>query len=155
VVVQAVPPRQPGHQRHGRAHPGRRRRKRALKKDRFVTLTDADPAVDWELVKRAQYLAGLKGYVTNISAEVIDGHHVVAAYHDLYQVERSFALARDSTGTVVRGNKIGDVYRREVGFEDETAREGYRARRPDDSTDDTIAAMMRSEEAAIGWLWAG
>jgi hypothetical protein len=65
---------------------------------------------------------------------------------------KAFALARDSTGTVVRGNKIGDGYGREVGFEDETARKGYRARRPDDSTDDTIAAMMRSEEAAIGWL---
>ncbi len=68
--------------------------KRALKKDRFVTLTDVDPAVDWELVKRAQYLAGLKGYVTNISAEVMDGECVVAAYHDLYQVERSFRMTK-------------------------------------------------------------
>ena len=46
--------------------------KRALKKDRFVKITDAAPAVDWDLVKRAQNLAGLKGYVTNISAEVLD-----------------------------------------------------------------------------------
>jgi Transposase DDE domain len=68
--------------------------KRALKKDRFVTFTDADPAVDWDLVKRAQYLAGLKGYVTNIGAEVMDGQHVVAAYHDLYQVERSFRMTK-------------------------------------------------------------
>jgi hypothetical protein len=36
--------------------------KRALKKDRFVKVTDADPTVDWDLVKRAQHLAGLKGY---------------------------------------------------------------------------------------------
>src|SRR3954447_2029389 len=36
--------------------------KRALKKDRFVRITDAAPAVDWDLVKRAQNLAGLKGY---------------------------------------------------------------------------------------------
>jgi DDE family transposase len=68
--------------------------KRALKKDRFVTLTDAAPAVDWDLVKRAQDLAGLKGYVTNIGADVLDGHHVVAAYHDLYQVERSFRMTK-------------------------------------------------------------
>jgi hypothetical protein len=39
---------------------------------------------------------------------------------------RPFALARDSTGTVVRGNKIGDGYGREVGFDDESARDGYR-----------------------------
>jgi len=38
--------------------------KRALKKDRFVRIADAAPAVDWDLVKRAQNLAGLKGYVT-------------------------------------------------------------------------------------------
>ena len=70
--------------------------KRALKKDRFVTLTltDAAPAVDWDLVKRAQDLAGLKGYVTNIDAKVLAGDHVVTAYHDLYQVERSFRMTK-------------------------------------------------------------
>jgi hypothetical protein len=68
--------------------------KRALKKDRFVKVTDAAPAVDWELVERAQYLAGLKGYVTNINTDTVDGEQVVAAYHDLYQVERSFRMAK-------------------------------------------------------------
>jgi len=35
-----------------------------LKKDRFVKLTkeDAAPVVDWDLVERARYAAGLKGY---------------------------------------------------------------------------------------------
>jgi len=37
-----------------------------LKKDRFVKITDAVKGVDWDLVARARYLAGLKGYVTNI-----------------------------------------------------------------------------------------
>jgi transposase len=50
--------------------------------------------VDWDLVKRAQDLAGLKGYVTNIGAQALDGEHVVAAYHDLYQVERSFRMTK-------------------------------------------------------------
>jgi hypothetical protein len=68
--------------------------KRALKKDRFVKVTDAAPTVDWDLVKRAQYLAGLKGYVTNIKPDVMDGERVVAAYHDLYQVERSFRMTK-------------------------------------------------------------
>jgi hypothetical protein len=68
--------------------------KRPLKKDRFVKLTDADPVVNWDLVERARSLAGLKGFVTNINPDTMDGEHVVAAYHDLYQVERSFRMAK-------------------------------------------------------------
>jgi hypothetical protein len=68
--------------------------KRQLKKDRFVKISDADKSVDWELVERARYLAGLKGYVTNIKVDTMNGEHVVAAYHDLYQVERSFRMAK-------------------------------------------------------------
>jgi hypothetical protein len=70
--------------------------RRPLKKDRFVKLTKegADPVVDWDLVERARYAAGLKGYVTNIGANVVDGGRIVAAYHDLYQVERSFRMAK-------------------------------------------------------------
>jgi hypothetical protein len=68
--------------------------KRPLKKDRFVKITEADPVVDWGLVERARSLAGLKGYVTNIPTEIMNGERVVAAYHDLYQVERSFRMAK-------------------------------------------------------------
>ncbi len=50
-----------------------------MKKDRFVKLTDAAPVVDWALVERARSLAGLKGYVTNISAKVMTGEQIVAA----------------------------------------------------------------------------
>ena len=66
----------------------------ALKKDRFVKITDTDPAVDWDLVERAQHLAGLKGYVTNIDPDTLTGEQVVTAYHDLYQVERSFRMTK-------------------------------------------------------------
>jgi hypothetical protein len=67
---------------------------RPLRKDRFVKITDAVKAVDWDLVARARYLAGLKGYVTNIDTDTMDGPAVVAAYHELYQVERSFRMAK-------------------------------------------------------------
>ena len=67
---------------------------RPLKKDRFVKFTDTATEVDWSLVERARYLAGLKGYVTNIPEGVMDGARVVAAYQDLYQVERSFRMAK-------------------------------------------------------------
>jgi hypothetical protein len=67
---------------------------RPVKKDRFVTLDGADKAVDWDLVQRARDLAGLKGYVTNIPTTKMTGQAVVAAYHDLYQVERSFRMTK-------------------------------------------------------------
>lgn len=67
---------------------------RPLKKDRFVKFTDTATVVDWGLVQRARYLAGLKGYVTNIPVETMHGQQVVAAYHDLYQVDRSFRMAK-------------------------------------------------------------
>jgi len=67
---------------------------RPLKKDRFVKIEGATKGVDWDLVERARFLAGLKGYVTNLPAETMPGPHVTAAYHDLYQVERSFRMAK-------------------------------------------------------------
>ncbi|MCK0114346.1 IS1634 family transposase, partial [Ornithinimicrobium sp. F0845] len=67
---------------------------RPLKRDRFVKIDGASKGVDWDLVARARSMTGLKGYVTNISTEVMDGPAVVAAYQDLYQVERSFRMAK-------------------------------------------------------------
>ena len=68
--------------------------KRPLKKDRFVRIDAAGKGVDWDLVERARQLAGLKGYVTNLPASTMDGEAVVAAYHDLWQVEKSFRMAK-------------------------------------------------------------
>lgn len=67
---------------------------RPLKKDRFVCFTDTSTTVDWDRVERARSLAGVKGYVTNIDAAVMDGPMVTAAYHSLYQVERSFRMTK-------------------------------------------------------------
>lgn len=67
---------------------------RPVRRDPFVKLTGKKPGVDWALVERAKQLLGLKGYVTNISAQVLDGGAVVAAYHDQWQVEKSFRTAK-------------------------------------------------------------
>ncbi len=67
---------------------------RPLKKDRFVTLAGKKPGVDWDLVDRARQLLGLKGYVTNLPVEKMPAASVVAAYHDLWQVERSFRMTK-------------------------------------------------------------
>lgn len=65
-----------------------------MRKDRFVERTGKKPGVNWPLVERARQLLGLKGYVTNISPHVLDGGAVVATYHDLWQFEKSFLMAK-------------------------------------------------------------
>jgi transposase len=82
--------------------------KRPLKKDRFVKVTDADPVVDWDLVERARSLAGLKCYVTNIGVETMTGEQVVASYHDLYQVERSFRMAKSDLAARPVSHRLRD-----------------------------------------------
>jgi hypothetical protein len=81
---------------------------RPLKKDRFVKITNAVKGVDWDLVERARYLAGLKGYVTNIDASTMDGPNVVTAYHELYQVERSFRMAKSDLAARPMFHRIRD-----------------------------------------------
>ena len=38
-------------------------------------------------------LVGLKGYVTNIPAGIMDPDEVIASYHDLWRVEQSFRMS--------------------------------------------------------------
>lgn len=68
--------------------------KRPIKKDRFVKFTGDNPAINQASIDQARIVIGLKGYVTNIPAEKLDGPAVVAAYHDLFQVEKSFQMAK-------------------------------------------------------------
>ena len=67
---------------------------RPVKKDRFVKIDGAPRGVDWDLVERARQLAGLKGYVSNIGTDTMSGQAVISAYHDLWQVERSFRMTK-------------------------------------------------------------
>lgn len=69
-------------------------RSEPLKKQRFVKITGQTVALNEELIERAREAAGYKGYVTNIAPSVMDGHAVVAAYHDLWKVEQSFRMAK-------------------------------------------------------------
>lgn len=69
-------------------------RTRSVKKDRFVRLDAGDAEVDSSLVERARQLAGLRGYVTNLPESTMDGQAVVAPHHDLWQIEKSFRMAK-------------------------------------------------------------
>ncbi|MBS1672810.1 MAG: IS1634 family transposase, partial [Actinobacteria bacterium] len=66
---------------------------RPARRDRFVTIDGSTVGVNWAQVEKARTWLGLKGYVTNIPTDVLDGPGVVAAYHSLFQVEASFRMA--------------------------------------------------------------
>lgn len=63
-----------------------------VKRNRFITLTGAEKTVNRDLEAKARGLAGIKAYVTNL----IDWppEKVIAAYHQLYQVEKSFRMSK-------------------------------------------------------------
>ena len=58
---------------------------------RFVTVHQGDQVLDEASIARARSLVGLKGYVTNIPAHLMDAGEVVSSYHELWHVEASFA----------------------------------------------------------------
>ncbi len=67
---------------------------RPAKRDRFVTIDGKSVGVNWPQIEKARGWLGLKGYVTNLPERAIDGAGVVAAYHELFQVEASFRMAK-------------------------------------------------------------
>lgn len=66
--------------------------KASVKRNRFVKLTGADKTVNRELEDKARALAGIKGYVTNLTSEPAE--FVIDAYHRLLQVEKSFRMSK-------------------------------------------------------------
>lgn len=66
----------------------------AAKATRFLKVTGATKELDQATIARARKLAGLKGYVTNLPIETMAGNAVIAAYHDLWQVEASFRMVK-------------------------------------------------------------
>jgi transposase len=63
----------------------------AIKRNRFLSIKGAEKNVNWELVESAKARAGIKGYVTNTNARAAD---VIAAYHRLFQIEKSFRMSK-------------------------------------------------------------
>lgn len=67
---------------------------RAAKSTRFVKAHAGDRVLDEASLARAQSLVGLKGYVTNLDVTVMPATEVIAKYHDLWHVERSFRMSK-------------------------------------------------------------
>jgi hypothetical protein len=69
-----------------------------VKRNRFIQLSGGTKTVNRELEAKARALAGLKGYVTNLRAcpdgTPVTAEFVISAYHQLFQIERSFRMAK-------------------------------------------------------------
>jgi hypothetical protein len=69
-----------------------------VKRNRFIRLAGGTRTVNRELEDKARALAGLKGYVTNLRAcpdgTPVTAEFVIGAYHQLFQIEKSFRMAK-------------------------------------------------------------
>jgi hypothetical protein len=69
-----------------------------VKRNRFVQLSGGTRTVNRELEAKARALAGIKGYVTNLRAcpdgTPVTAEFVIGAYHQLFQIEKSFRMAK-------------------------------------------------------------
>ncbi|MEV5054346.1 IS1634 family transposase [Arthrobacter sp. LAR12-1-1.1] len=67
---------------------------KAARVPRFVKTAGGKRSLDEASLSRARQLAGLKGYVTNISPTVMAATEVIGSYHDLWHVEHSFRMSK-------------------------------------------------------------
>lgn len=67
---------------------------KAVRTPRFVTTRKGNTVVDEAALARARRLAGLKGYVTNLPADLMPAAQVIASYHDSWHVEQSFRMSK-------------------------------------------------------------
>ncbi len=67
---------------------------KATRTPRFVKTSGGKPTLDEASLTRARRLVGLKGYVTNIGADLMSAGEVISSYHDLWHVEQSFRMSK-------------------------------------------------------------
>jgi transposase len=79
------------------------------KSARFVTTRGADRSLDQASLARAQSLVGLKGYVTNVPVDVMPAAEVIAKYHDLWHVEKSFRMSKTDLEARPMFNRVRDA----------------------------------------------
>lgn len=65
--------------------------KSSVKRHRFLTQKQTSATLNHGLIERTKLLWGIKGYLTNIEAS---NELVITRYHDLWQVEHSFRMAK-------------------------------------------------------------
>lgn len=67
---------------------------RRPRKAKFVQTAGQRLVLDERSSQPARDLVGLKGYVTNITAEVMPAAEVIHSHHDLWHIEQSFRMSK-------------------------------------------------------------
>jgi hypothetical protein len=80
-----------------------------VKSARFVKVRGDDRSFDEASLARAQSLVGLKGYVTNVAVSVMPPSEVIAKYHDLWHVEKSFRMSKTDLDARPMFNRVRDA----------------------------------------------
>lgn len=62
-----------------------------FKRNRFLKVSGSKKEINYALVESSRLRAGIKGYVTDLDAPA---QEIIAAYHQLFEVERSFRMAK-------------------------------------------------------------
>jgi len=65
--------------------------KSEFKRNRFLKVSGSKKEINYELVESSRLRAGIKGYVTDLD---VPAQEVINAYHQLFEVERSFRMAK-------------------------------------------------------------
>ena len=72
--------------------------KAPVERNRFIKLTGAAKSVNRQLEAKARAVAGLKGYVTNLTTcpngTPVTAQFVIDAYHRLFHIEKSFRMSK-------------------------------------------------------------
>jgi len=76
---------------------------------RFVKTRGDDRALDEANLTRAQSLVGLKGYMTNVPVTVMPAAEVIAKYHDLWHIEKSFRMSKSDLDARPMFNRMRDA----------------------------------------------
>lgn len=63
----------------------------ATTRTKFLSIDAKSKSLNYELIEKTRSLAGIKGYVTNL--DILD-EEVIACYHQLFQVEATFRMAK-------------------------------------------------------------
>ena len=79
------------------------------KSARFVKVRGDDRSLDEASLARAQSLVGLKGYVTNVAVTAMPAAEVIAKYHDLWHVEKSFRMSKTDLDARPMFNRVRDA----------------------------------------------
>jgi transposase len=66
-------------------------KKAAIKRNRFLKVTGVKREINVNLVEEAKKRAGIKGYITDLD---IPPQQVIDAYHQLFQVEKTFRMSK-------------------------------------------------------------